>query len=462
MAQSRTRLGENRTFRAAVKRLVALVLVIAGCLLLTLGSALVGGGVVLQQSQRYDTLVWRAPLEWVDARALAAETVLLPLTGARAEQALDAAFDHAHLDNAFALIAYEPFLDDARRLGALLQLGARYTAAQKTRPAAQAYYLAAQFATLSPMLSDATRLDAYVQASAGLRNVGALTTARWVTDQAYRLAEYSPTLQREQRARRLEQIAGAYAMLNAPTLASQARAQAAEAALSTAIPITRTRVPFVPASDILPQDSQVEAARLQRLAAAQRLHEEVLARAPRRAHEWDADAMHALRDALLEEDRARQAYYDQPITRLSDRARLAWQREQITWLALKYRLARGAFGVSLVPEWEKERSTIAQALSAAWEAYLQLAYAQAAQLPGLERAPAQLDVLLSELFIVRWGWYVTQSEQAVIEKIDAVTQDLINAGYPALRLTAITRNNQRLLIWLPDELYGRGEQALPR
>lgn len=421
-----------------------------------------GGVFLFRESDLPDAYAWRPPLDLVDARALAPETVLLPLTDASADEALDAALDHAHLDNAFALVAYEPFLDDTKRLGALLQLGTRYTSAKNTRQAARAFQIAAQFATLSPTFSDATRLDAYLQASAGLRALGAPQAARWVTDQAYRLAEYTPTLQREQRARRLEQIANAYAALNAPTLSEQARTQATAAVQATMVPITRTRAPFVPSIGKLPTVLEVEAARTRRIAAAQRLHDDVLDRAPKRAQDWDADLIGELREALLDEDRARQAYYDRYLLELQDDALIALQREQIAWLVLKYRIARGALAVSLVPEWEKERAAIAKALSAVWDEYFRLVYAQATRLPRLERAPAQLDVLLHELFIVRWGWYTTQSEQVVIEKIGAVTQDLMDAAYPALRFDAITRNNQRLFIWLPDELYGRGERALPK
>lgn len=445
-----------------MKRLVALALIVLGCALMGLGSALIGGVVLLREGDLPDAYAWRPPLELVDARTLAFETVLLSLTAASADEALDAALDRAHLDNAFALIAYEPFLDDTKRLGALLQLGTRYTSAKNTRQAARAFQIAAQFATLSPMFSDTTRLDAYLQASAGLRSLGAQDAARWVTDQAYRLAAYAPTLQREQRARRLEQIANAYAALNVPTLSSQARAQAAEAIQATTVPITRTRAPFVPNIGKLPTAPKVESARARRVFVAQRLHNDVLDRVPKRAQEWDADLIGELREALLDEDRARQAYYDLPSVQLQDEALVALRREQIAWLALKYRIARGAFGVALVPEWEKERAAIAEALSEAWAEYLRVTYAQATRLPSLERAPAQLDVLLHELFVVRWGWYTTQSEQVVIEKIGAVTHDLMDAAYPALRFDSITRNNQRLFIWLPDELYGRGERALPK
>lgn len=446
-----------------MKRLFALLLVLLGCVLIALGGALVSGAFFLRGSDLPAAFAAQPPLETLDTRALELDTALLPLIEPDASDALSALLDQAHLDNAFALVAYEPFLDDATRLGALLQLGTRYTTAQNTRQAALAFQSAAQFATLSPLLADATRLDAYLQASAGLRALGAREAARWTTDQAYRLAAYTPTLQREQRARRLEQIANAYAALDADALSRQAREQASEAALSTTVPITRPRTPFTPTWGALPPAPNVEAARAQRIAAAQRLQDALRDRAPKRARAWDVELVGALQDALLDEDQARQAYSDQHLAQTRDEAvLLALRREQIAWLALKYRVARGAFGAPLVGEWQSERAAIADALSAAWDEYFRLAEAQTQRLPGLERAPARQDVLLDQLFVVRWGLYPAQAEQVVIEAIGAVTQELMDSAYPALRLDFVKRSNRAAFIWLPDELYGRGERALPK
>lgn len=445
-----------------MKRLLALGLIVLGCMLITLGGALVSGGFLWRESELPDAFAWKPPLEQVDARTLTPGTVLLPLTALNTSDALNATLDQAHLENAFALVAFDPFLDDSTRLGALLQLGTRYTAAKNTQ-AAQAFQIAAQLATLSPVLADGTRLDSYVQASAGLRALGARDAARWTIDQAYLLAAYTPTLQREQRARRLEQIANAYAALDADTLARQARERAAEAALATTVPITRPRASFAPTLGALPPAPAVEAARARRVAAAQRLQDDVLERAPKSAREWDADLVGALTDALFEEDQARQTYYEQQLARASDDAlQLALRRDQIAWLALKYRVARGAFGAPIAAEWQVERAAIVDALNAAWEDFFRLADAQVARLPSLERAPARQDVLLYKLFVVRWGLYTDLPEQIVIEQVGEVTQDLIDAAYPALRLGSLKRNQRTVFLWLPDELYGRGEKALPK
>ncbi|MBM3128978.1 MAG: hypothetical protein FJ009_10215 [Chloroflexi bacterium] len=447
-----------------MKRLLALFFVLLGCGLIALGGAMLSGVFFLRGSDAPDAFAWKPPLESVDARALAPGTILLPLTGTSAGDSISAALDQAHLENAFAIAAYDPFLADSARLGALLQLGTRYASAKDTRRSALAFQTAAHLATLSPALADAARLDSYLQASAGLRGLGANDAARWVTDQAYVLAEYTPALQREQRARRLEQIANAYTALNAGALASQARAKAAEASTASATaPITGTRAPFVPTFGKLPPAPEVETAQARRVKAAKQLQDDLIERAPKSAKEWDADLIGALGDALIEEDGARQAYYDKQIAQTKDDAiQLALRRDQIAWLALKYRVARGAFGAPLLTDWERDRAAIADEWSAAWDEFFQLAHAQAARLPEADRAPAQEDLLRQEVSVVRWGWYAGQPEQTILEKIGEVTQTLIDAAYPELRLDVIKRNNRALYILLPDDLYGRGEKALPK
>ncbi|MCI0477648.1 MAG: hypothetical protein L0Y55_15490 [Anaerolineales bacterium] len=447
-----------------MKRLLALFFILLGCILITLGGAMLSGVFFLRGSDVPDAFAWKPPLESVDPRALASGTILLPLTGTSASDSISAALDQAHLENAFAIAAYDPFLADSARLGALLQLGTRYASAKDTRKAALAFQTAAQLATLSPALADAARLDSYLQAGVGLRGLGANDAARWVTDQAYLLAEYTPSLQREQRARRLEQVANAYTALNAGALSSQARAKALEASTASATaPITGTRAPFVPTAGKLPPSPEVDNARAQRVMAAKQLQDDLIERAPKSAKEWDADLIVALGDALIEEDGARQAYYDKQIAQTKDDAvQLALRRDKIVWLALKYRVARGALGAPLVVEWEKDRTAMADELSAAWDEFFQLAQAQAARLPEAERAPAQEDLLRQELFVVRWGLYPGQPEQSVLEKISEVTLTLMDAAYPELRLDVIKRNNRALYILLPDDLYGRGEKALPK
>jgi hypothetical protein len=448
-----------------VKRLVPLLFILAGCVLMTLGVATLSGVFFLRGSAVPDAFAWKPPLESVDNRALGSGTVLLPLTGTSASDALSAALDQAHLENAFAVAAYDPTLSDSARVGALLQLGTRYASAKDTRKAALTFQAAGQLATLSPALADYARLETYLQASSGLGAVGANDAARWVTDQAYLVALYTPTLQREQRARRLEQVANAYAALNASALSSQARAKAGEASTASATaPITGTRMPYLPTAGTLPAAPEIETVKARRIAAAQALQDDLIVHPPKSAKDWSSDLIAELSDALIAEDSARQTYYDKQIAQTKDAAtQIALWRDKLAWLALKYRVARGAFGASLVADWEADRAAIADDWSAAFDELFRLAAVQTVALPKpQDLIPAQEDIIRQELIAARWGWYSSASEPDLNAQRDEIVQKLIDAAYPELRLDTFNRNNKTIFLLLPDELYGQGEKALPK
>jgi hypothetical protein len=416
----------------------------------------------LRNSDQPDVFAWKPPLEQVDNRALVPATVLLPLTGADSTEALNAALDGAHLENAYALIAYDPNLPDPTRLGALLQLGERYTKAKDVHKAASCYQSAALLATLSPALSDQARLDTYLQASAGLRGIAATDAARWVTDQAYLVAQYSPTLRREMRVRRLEQVASAYAALGASGLAAQARAKSAEASSAAETAVAPARTPFAPTVGILPGTPEVDATKQTRIAAAKQLLDDLKNSPPKSTADLPQDSVSQLNDALLKEDSARQTYYDNQLAAAKDpAAQIALLRDKVNWLALKYRTAHGAFGVDLVPEWSKD--LIADAWGEAWSDLSRLYEAQAGTLPKPQDAnQATEDVVRLELIAARWGWLSGVPEQELHGSLKDVTQKLIDASVSALRLDALTRNGKTAFLLVPDELYGKGEKALPK
>jgi hypothetical protein len=368
------------------------------------------------------------------------------------------------LENAFAVAAYDPSLSDSVRIGAFLQLGNRYGSAKDIRKAAISFQAAALLATLSPSVADYARLDTYLQASAGLRGIGASDAARFVTDQAYLVAQYAPSLQPEQRARRLEQIANTYTQLNAGALANQARARSVDASTASATtPISGTRAVFAPGAAKLPPSPEIENAVAVRTAAATALSEDLVDNPPKTVKDWSSDLIANLNDALVTEDDVRLAYYDKQLGLTKDpNVKIALWRDKITWLALKYRIARGAFGASLVADWEKDPAAIAGDLGTASDELFRLTQAQAASLPKGNIVPAQEDLLRQALISSRWGWYSGTPEQDLIDQLDPIGQALIDAAYPELRLNAIKRNSKTVFLLLPDDLSGQGEKALPK
>ncbi|MBI5032097.1 MAG: hypothetical protein HZB51_16320 [Chloroflexi bacterium] len=441
-----------------------------GCILLALAATIIGGYFLFRNVDTSDAFAWKAPIDQVDNRALVAETVLLPLTGVNSTDALSATLDKAQLENAYALLAYDPTLSDAARVGGLLQLGTRFAKANNTAKATACFQAAALLATLSPELSDQARMDSYQQASAGLHTVGANAPARLVTDQGYIVAEFSPTLQRDARARRLNQVADDYATLGVASLSAQARQKSIDVGgATTQDPVIPVRVPFNPTVGKLAAAPNVDAAVKTRIAAAQLLSDD-LANLGKDATAWPSDSVAQLSDALLAEDDARQAYYNSQIPQAKDPAVLiALMRDRVNWLALKYRIARGAFGKNLVDDWSQDPAAIADAWGDAWADLFgvseQLATAIAS--PSSMAKPqnpdqAMEDVVRDELITLRWGWYNRVSEPDLIDKLSDVTQKLMNTNLPALHLDTMKRGNKTMFLLVPDDLYGLGDKALPR
>lgn len=442
-----------------MKRLIPIVFFLIGCMLMAAGLSIFGALIALRGNDPGDAFVWKPLIDQVDPRALTPRTLFLPLTETSPTDALNTTLDAGHAENALALVAYDPSLSDATRIGALLQIGDRLAGAGDNRKALTSYQAAALLATLSPALSDPARLDVYQQAGNSLRQVGATNLARWTYDQAYLVAQYTPALRGNARARRLEQLAQAYATLGVNNLAEQARAKANEAAGAAGESIAATDAPFAPTIGKLPASPEIDAAKKRRLAAVAQLIDDV-GDQTKGAINFPADSATQLGDALITEDDARRKFYSNQLAQVKDPAvQMALLRDKLNWLALKYRIARGAFGKDF-PEWNKQSQEIADALSDTYDELFRALNVQAANVkPDANRA--QEDVVLQQLIAARWGWY-SVNESELHDALADVNQRLMKLPTPALRLDVITRNNKSMYVLVPEELYGQGERALPR
>ena len=451
-----------------MKRFIPILFVLAGCLLLTCGIVAVGvavTGVGRPSADVPDAFAWKPPMEYADTTAMSPATVILPLTGMDPVDALGAALDKAHLENAFAIAAYDVNLNDAARIGAFLQLGTRYAKAKDNRKATIAYQSAVLLATLSPAVSDPARMDTYLQASNGLRDLGAIDAARLVVDQAYLVAQYSNAMRREARARRLNQVVDAYTALGVPKLADQARGKAGDALTEPGeSSTTTTRVPFSPAGGKLPAVPELDKAIKTRIDAAKALAGDLNDNPPKSLTAWPKDLVADLTDALVNEDDLRANYYNQQIPKTKDAAVLiALWRDKVAWLALKNRAARGAFGYNLVPEWAKDKAGIAGDLSDAFNELARLQTTQAAVLAKpVDKAQANEDVVKQQLIAVRWGWISAASEPDVRDAMDGAEQQMQKAPINALRVDVLTRNSKTTYFLVPDDLYGQDAKALPK
>ncbi len=420
-------------------------------------------GAYLRSRDMPDGFAWKTPMEQVSNRDLVASSALLPLTDLPAEDALDRTLEGADLESAFAMTAYDPRLSDPSRIGALLQIAARYSDAKNWRRAAWSYQAAVLLAVLSPALSDSARIETLLTAGGGLRDVDAKEAARRVLDEAYLITFYSPTLRKTVRANRLNQVATAYESLGLPGIADQARSKAQDVSASTDSPPANVHAPFIPIPGKLPLSPALEQARALREQAAVQLLDDVTAENPKSPTAWPQDSLTLLKEALLEEDAARGDYYAQQFPLAKDPSvQIALAADKVSWLALKYRVARGGFGTTIVGEWTKDANDVADELSDAWSDLYQLYQAQANALGNPSDAnQATEDVLQQRLIAVRWGWSQTL-EGELRDSLSEVTIKLRDASVPALRVDAATRSGKTLYLLLPDELYGQGARVFPQ
>jgi hypothetical protein len=75
---------------------------------------------------------------------------------------------------------------------------------------------------------------------------------------------------------------------------------------------------------------------------------------------------------------------------------------------------------------------------------------------------AMEDVTRQELLALRWGWYRHVSAADLQSNLKDLTHQLSQASIPSLRLDALTVGGKTTDFLLPDELYGKNQQALPR
>lgn len=124
------------------------------------------------------------------------------------------------------------------------------------------------------------------------------------------------------------------------------------------------------------------------------------------AHPDDARARDLLAAALRAEDLARENFYTHAFASTPtpyDHVSLAW--DQVRWRTLRLLVARRAFGLSLVPEWEEHEGDMEFALIKAWEQFVAAAADWMTAQPDIARA----DQGLYEL----WAWIAWAGEQGL-------------------------------------------------
>ena len=268
------------------------------------------------------------------------------LAGVALDDVIEQAINKARPGTALATIISSPDLSAKEAAGSLLLLGDKFGQREESALAILSYQLAGTMATLSPDLSDTLRADIFLQAGIGLTRLERPILAKIYLDQANLVVGESPYLQAAYRQDVFSGLNRAYLALGLKAEARQSLERSLDPPNLGALP---ERPLVLPAKQEIALPIQVQEAEARRWRAAQFVVKDLV----ERGGIVQPEALEALQVALLAEDEAKSIYFAEAVqaeAQLSGKVNIV--QAKIAWQSIKYRIAKGEFGLSLVPQWE--------------------------------------------------------------------------------------------------------------
>jgi hypothetical protein len=234
------------------------------------------------------------------------------------------------------------------------------------------------------------RAQASVQLARNLLAAGQVAAAQSAAEQAQRLATQTPGLLPAQRSQVLADLQELADDLQNPAFAARIDDLARNPYLSPA----GTQIPhrLSTFAQQVPYDAPLQGAIGAREQAAAIFADRI---ALTGGVDIDPEQQ-ALAQALLAEDQLRSQFYQQARGGAISLPQQVWLlQDQLRWQTLKLRLARGGFGIAVLPEWEQRADALLAELGATYNDYAAALDAQAAALPtpadqALQRVENQL------------------------------------------------------------------------
>lgn len=414
---------------------------IAVVLLAITGLALLGTYFYLSR-QAAAEVGWVDPQASIDSSLIAPDLAVLTLAGEGDDRIVRAALDAGERETAYATLAYSVLLPDTVRSGQWLVLANSYQAGDPSR-AVIAHQAAMDLSALGPTLGDSARADISLQNARGLAALDRSWLASIAVEQAESIARQSLALLPAQRRDILSQVASAHERLGQADAARNIRNNLA--AYSVGPGVATEPVPpqlaTLRGNVVLPVE--LTAALGARQQAAASMAARWLAASPSEREGLAG----ALGEALAQEDAVRAAFYG-AAANLSLPDRLALLHDKVNWLTVRLRVARGAYGVSLVPAWEQQVDAIITELR---DAYTEMINGYGQQLDALgavERLSARVELLSQGVLWVRLGLFPGQSaEQALSQQLAEASRELWTRQGGA-GLTIITREERGRSLYL--------------
>jgi hypothetical protein len=435
-------------------------LLVSGFLIFVLAGIVAFGAYFFTSRREVSLPAWSDSITHVETENVKPALALLPLAGVPSSKAFSQALEAGELESAYAILVFGLDLSERERVGSFLLLARHYAEAKNATKAKLCYRQASTIATLSPVLSDFTRADAYLQVGGGLASLREQGEAKLNYDQAYTIALYSPYLKKAHQKSILDKLVSAYEAIGDSQGAEQALNQSAALDLEVSDstesePADKDREFLLGHPDeptLMPQE--VAEAEVARREAAHNLSDYLLSTLKQPPDNLTV----SLAQALQTEDGIRLSFYNtEPAKRpmLLEKVAIAWHK--VRWLTIKYQMASGGYGLSLVPEWEEQVAEIQSELSKAYEDLYALHSEQVIALPEADTIDrAWVEVLKQEIEVGRLGLYPNYPEEQLTAKLREATEKLIATGQDrSLRVDVLYQDNAKVFILTNDKSYGQ-------
>ncbi len=402
-----------------MRKVGILGLATAAVILLLVGAASIGAFFLLRK-QPFDVPQWKDPMTLVQVERIDPALAVAGLGGVSDKDLAAQALAETRLDTAFAILVFSPSINDRESAGDFLLLGSRYWEDNRPTDATESYRLAGTIATLSPELPDNVRAETFVLAGEGLAEQKEFGLAQLFLDQAYNISTVSPHLQPSIRRNIFQRLHKAYQTIGDRERARASLEQSAEAFSTVILPDSP---PVLPVANPPALPTEVQQAEADRWQAAQDLATMLVERGGK-AH---GDAVTSLGNALVVEDGLRLPYYASQLAESSQvSTQISIVQARIDWLAIKYRVARRGYGISLVPEWETSVEEIRADLTKSYELLFALYADLIVAMPDADQiAMATEEVLRREILAGTLGRYPNYPKEQRITQLEQATAALV-------------------------------------
>ena len=365
---------------------------------------------------------WQDPLTLVNYGGIDPALAVGGLGGVSDKDLVVQALTEGRPDTAFAILVFSPSIGDRESAGAFLLLADRFQRDGQRQQASNGYRLAGTIATLSPDLPDTVRADTFILAGEGLARLSEFGLAQLYLDQAYNVALVSTYVQPANRRNLFQRLHKGYQAMGDRERARRSLDLSAEAFSPVGVP---EPPPVLPVADIPPLPLEVQQAEAARWKAAQKLARLLTERGGRAPQE----AINELANALIFEDQLRLPYYD---AQLSQATQLSVQisvvQARINWLVVKYRVTRGGYGISLLPEWQTQAEQIRSELTKSYELLFALYADLIVSMPNADQIDlATEEALRREILAGTLGRFPSYPAQQRITQLAQATAQMVKS-----------------------------------